>query len=81
MADVDTALPCLKCGRELRQIGGFTWVPEDNQPDDGVEFFTHGHYGSTVFDPCDGSKVIINVCDPCVSDALKSGLAVEISHA
>lgn len=36
------------------------------QPLDGLGFITLGHYGSTVFDPMDGSTWEIIVCDPCL---------------
>jgi len=38
------------------------------QPDDAVWFSAYGQYGSTVFDPCDGSQLRINVCDQCLAE-------------
>lgn len=35
-------------------------------PMGGLHFQTHGHYGSTVFDPMDGSSLDIAICDDCV---------------
>ncbi len=68
---------CIACGRELESV-----FPDDspasiNQPAHGLAFSTHGHYGSTVFDPGDGSRLEINVCDPCVKDAIEVGVAIE----
>jgi hypothetical protein len=38
----------------------------ENQPAEGTAFQSQGHYGSTVFDPMDGSYIEINVCDDCL---------------
>lgn len=46
-----TTLPCLKCGQK---------------PDKGLEFVAYGHHGSASFDPMDGSRLILNLCDKCV---------------
>lgn len=35
-------------------------------PMGGLHFQTYGHYGSTVFDPMDGSSLDIAICDDCV---------------
>jgi hypothetical protein len=66
----EQALPCIVCGKNLlnvyaRDDGGF-----NNQPHDGIAFYTHGHYGSTVFDP--GHTYVrmeISVCDQCITEA------------
>lgn len=34
----------------------------------GVAFLSHGHFGSSVFDPMDGSIIQIVLCDPCLSE-------------
>lgn len=53
---------CIRCGKKLEDImeGG-----QSVQPSGGIAFVTHGHYGSTVFDPMDGSWCEIVVCDEC----------------
>ena len=58
-------LPCIVCGVVLMSA-----LPDgsDNQPASGTAFFTHGHYGSTVFDPMDNSWLEINICDSCLID-------------
>lgn len=56
------ALPCIVCGAVLKNV----WSDWDNQPEDGTAFRTHGHYGSTFFDPLDGQQIEINVCDACL---------------
>jgi hypothetical protein len=56
------ALPCIVCGAQLRNVVDDV----ENQPDGGTAFITHGHYGSTVFDPMNGEYLEINVCDQCL---------------
>lgn len=36
----------------------------------GVSFISHGHYGSSVFDPMDGSSLEISLCDDCVTSKI-----------
>lgn len=57
-------LPCFKCGRTLRNA----FIECDNQPSEGTEFRTYGHYGSTFWDSFDGEELILNVCDPCLRE-------------
>ncbi len=47
--------------------------PEGNQPQRGLEFISYGHYGSTVFDPMNGSYLVINICDVCLERGAKAG--------
>lgn len=62
-------LTCICCGRDLHNItqNGF-------QPNDGLAFVTSGHYGSTYFDPMDGSWLQIAICDDCVKRADDRGI-------
>ena len=55
-------LPCFVCGKTLRNVFGEC----ENQPDEGTEFRTYGHYGSTVWDPMNGEELVLNVCDACL---------------
>ena len=48
-----------------------------NEPYAATAFVTHGHYGSTAFDPMDGTFLEINVCDPCLVRQAKAGRVVE----
>lgn len=64
--------PCIVCGQKLKDVFGGSPVYA-NQPGEGLAFTTHGHYGSTVFDPMDGSSLEINICDPCVEKAMERG--------
>lgn len=66
----DAALPCIVCGHELRNVEQSC----DNQPYGGTAFKTHGHYGSTAFDPMDaGDFLEVNICDPCLVRAAHAG--------
>jgi hypothetical protein len=56
---------CLMCDAELLNFN-----KDDNHPMGGVEFTTPGHYGSTIFDPCDGTQLAINICDGCLQKAI-----------
>jgi hypothetical protein len=60
-------LPCIVCRRELENL--FPREVSTNQPNGACTFTSHGQYGSTVFDECDGSKLEINVCDDCLKSA------------
>ena len=70
------ALPCIVCHRHLDDA---ILNSETNQPYPGLEFFTYGHYGSTYFDPMDGSKLILNICDLCVESLEDSGYIVRLN--
>jgi hypothetical protein len=41
-------------------------VEADNQPYQGTEFRTEGHYGSTFWDSFDGEELVLNICDKCL---------------
>jgi hypothetical protein len=55
---------CIACGTELESSVGDSG---ENQPSDATTFRSYGQYGSTVFDPMDGSFLEINVCDRCLT--------------
>ena len=63
------ALPCIVCGKELKNISDDV----DNQPEDGLAITTLGTYGSTVFDPMDGNFLEFNICDQCIVNAGEQG--------
>src|SRR5690606_14388202 len=58
----EAMLPCFKCGKTLRNA----FAEQENQPADGTEFRTYGHYGSTFWDSFDGEELVLNVCDDCL---------------
>jgi len=65
MTDDSIIVPCFKCGEALNSA-----MPDsDNIPYKGTAFQTHGHYGSTVFDPMDGTYLELNICDECLTAA------------
>jgi hypothetical protein len=66
MTDRTPALPCFCCGTELLNVFPHSPHTIENQPDEGTEFRTRGHYGSTFWDDFDGQELILNVCDPCL---------------
>lgn len=62
-------LDCFKCGKKLEPAIKEAWLAVPfNQPYAGTTFVTHGHYGSTVFDPAGtGNKFLeLNICDECL---------------
>lgn len=56
-------LDCIVCGSRLESALGDDSI---NQPAGGLSFQSSGHYGSTAFDPLDGTYLEINVCDKCL---------------
>ena len=58
-------IPCIVCNKELQNFQN----NNENHPVLGLEFITHGHYGSTFFDPMDGAILVINICDDCIRKA------------
>jgi len=55
-------LPCFTCGATLLNA----FPDNENQPQDGTEFRTYGHYGSTFWDSFDGEELVLNICDACL---------------
>jgi hypothetical protein len=68
MSDNQCPIPCFVCGKPLYEVGT---QEEMNQPHEGTVFITNGHYGSTAFDPMDGSWLELNICDPCLRERSK----------
>ncbi len=58
----EAMLPCIICGTTLNN----SFDDTDNQPSEGTEFSTFGHYGSTFWDSFDGEEIAINICDECL---------------
>ena len=55
-------MPCFRCDSPTEAAMPGTV----NQPYAATAFMTQGHYGSTVFDPMDGTWLEINICDDCL---------------
>lgn len=68
MSDRGPSFPCIVCGRHLERV-----FEEEGQPSNGVTCSTRGNYGSTVFDPMDGTGLAFNICDPCVVEKSEEG--------
>ena len=60
-------IPCFICGQELNNLDSLSL----NHPIDGIEFTSYGHYGTTAFDPMDGTELAINFCDPCIKAGIE----------
>jgi hypothetical protein len=56
------ALPCFVCGKVLLN----EFLESENQPREGTEFRTYGHYGSTFWDSFSGEQLVLNICDECL---------------
>lgn len=69
-------LPCCVCRKHLENAIDFD-TDDVNQPRQGLEFTTEGHYGSTYFDPMDGSLIAVNICDDCLRRLANEGLVKE----
>lgn len=69
-----TTLPCIACGAKLESAAPDSG--QGNQPSDGLCFHTPGHYGSTEFDPMDGSVLEVSICDACVRRGRASGVVL-----
>lgn len=57
-------MKCFKCDKTLERA----FKDEDTQPWGATSFFSHGQYGSTVFDPMDESYLGVYICDECLVD-------------
>ena len=56
-------IQCFKCDKELENWNYRNILVH---PMKGLHFLTYGHYGSSFFDPMDGSTLNIAICDECV---------------
>lgn len=55
-------MKCFKCGKVLERV----FSDLEYQPYGATSFYSHGQYGSTVFDPMDESYLGIYICDECM---------------
>jgi hypothetical protein len=70
-------IQCVKCEKVLENF-----MPETKgmQPNCGLAFLSYGHYGSTYFDPMNGTYIEISLCDECVKQADDRGLVYHGSN-
>jgi hypothetical protein len=59
-------LPCIRCDKDIPGVNNGPDY-DGNQPSGGTTFSSTGQYGSTIFDPMDGSFIQVNVCDECLA--------------
>lgn len=60
---------CIVCRKELENIADMPQVGDINQPNGGLTFMTHGHYGSSQFDSVNPDRWLeVNICDECIAD-------------
>jgi hypothetical protein len=52
-------MSCVICKKFVETMNEF-------HPVGGLHFRGHGHYGTTVFDPMDGTSLDICICDECL---------------
>lgn len=74
-----TPLPCIICGKAIESAFG-EHVDDDSHriPYDANIFRTHGHYGSTRFDPMsDGVFLEVNICSACMEDRATGGFILQ----
>lgn len=66
---IETKIGCIACGKELDNLEYTTrsnGTKVEVHPMNGLHFRTYGHYGSTIFDPIDGTYLDIAICDVCI---------------
>jgi hypothetical protein len=53
------------------------YIHGPNQPNDGLSFTSFGAYGSSFFDPMDGTYLEVTICDPCLAEHREAGRVIE----
>ena len=60
---------CFCCDKELQNMHYGSRLKDSYvyvHPMGGLHFQSFGHYGSTMFDPMDGTSIDIAICDECI---------------
>lgn len=62
-------MKCFCCDGDMKM-----WDYSDDaiHPLNGLHFISYGHYGSSYFDPMDGSLINITICDVCLEKKSES---------
>lgn len=56
-------MKCFRCDKTLESVFG----DDTEQPYAATSFYSHGQYGSTVFDPMNSHESLqIHICDECL---------------
>ncbi|PJM80114.1 hypothetical protein [Bifidobacterium scaligerum] len=65
-------LVCLICGKSISLLDADLFDEDSNDksflPNGAMELCSYGHYGTTFFDPCDGTQVAALICDECMEE-------------
>ncbi|NMM98074.1 hypothetical protein G1C97_1023 [Bifidobacterium sp. DSM 109959] len=65
-------LTCLICGKAISLLDADLFAEDSNDrsflPNGAMELCSYGHYGTTFFDPCDGTQVAALICDECMEE-------------
>ncbi|MBW3090723.1 hypothetical protein [Bifidobacterium miconisargentati] len=65
-------LTCLICGKTISLIEADLFAQDLTDrsflPNGAMELCSYGHYGTTFFDPCDGTQVAALICDECMEE-------------
>jgi hypothetical protein len=71
---VSSAVPCIACATVLEPVFPADVATSNNIPNQvygGLIFSSYGNYGSFLYDPMDGSRLEIILCDDCISTAAR----------
>lgn len=71
---MNSKIYCIVCDKELDHFADEKWHPIN-----AVHFYSYGHYGSTHFDPMDGSSLNIAVCDDCLDKKTEKTEVIKIT--
>ena len=64
-------MKCFVCDKQLKEYGHM-------HPDGAIHFLSYGHYGTTVFDPMDGSTINVFICDHCLRKKFQNAVILEL---
>jgi hypothetical protein len=74
-------LPCIKCGEvpESAYPQALEMGEPYNHPYAATVFYSHGQYGSTVWDEMGRDVIEINVCDKCLLEEAAKGNILRVT--
>lgn len=71
------ALSCIICGKTLPQAFVHDTDNAVPEPFGGTWFYSHGQYGSTVYDDMHGEYLLICICDEDILKIAQQGMILE----